>query len=87
MDGRLPLQGGNRTRPTGRLHQEGSLRGAFFTPAPAALVLSVDDCDAIYQQAVAAGAQSLFPPAVQSFGGRMGGVADAWGNEWYIATR
>lgn len=52
---------------------------------PAAFVVSVDDCEAVYRQAVAAGARSLFPPAAQTFGGRMAGLADAWGNEWFVA--
>ena len=54
--------------------------------APAAFYLYVDDCDALYAQAVDAGAASLHPPADQPYGDRMGGVVDAWGNEWYIAT-
>lgn len=54
--------------------------------APAAFIVSVDDCDAVYQQALAAGATSLSPPTKQKFGGWMGGVTDAWGNEWYIAS-
>ena len=54
--------------------------------APAALVLNVDDLDAVYDRALRAGARSLFAPAAQSFGGRMAGVADAWGNEWFIAS-
>lgn len=53
--------------------------------APAAFVVNVVDLDAVYPQALAAGATALFPPAAQSFGGRMGGVADAWGNEWFLA--
>jgi uncharacterized glyoxalase superfamily protein PhnB len=54
--------------------------------APAAFIVSVDDCDAVYRRALAAGATSLSPPTKQKFGGWMGGVTDAWGNEWYIAS-
>ena len=50
-------------------------------PAPAAFVLNADDADAMYAQALAAGATALFAPAPQAYGGRMGGVRDAWGNE------
>lgn len=53
--------------------------------APAAFIVSVDDCEAVYRRALAAGARSLYPPAAQKFGGRMAGVADAWGNEWFLA--
>jgi PhnB protein len=54
--------------------------------APAAFYLYVDDCDALYAQAVAAGATALHAPADQTYGDRMGSVADPWGNEWFIAT-
>jgi uncharacterized glyoxalase superfamily protein PhnB len=54
--------------------------------APSALVVSLEDLDAAYEQAMAAGARSLFPPAKQAFGGRMAGVADAWGNEWFLGS-
>jgi uncharacterized glyoxalase superfamily protein PhnB len=54
--------------------------------APAAFIVSVDDCDAVYERALGAGATRLFPPTEQTFGGRMGGVADAWGNEWFVAS-
>ena len=61
--------------------------GAAFFDAPAMFILNVDDCDAAYERALAAGATSLAAPASQTFGGRMAGVADAWGNEWYLASR
>lgn len=54
--------------------------------APAAFILYVPDCDALYQQAVEAGGKSLHPPIDQPYGDRMGGVVDPWGNEWFIAT-
>jgi uncharacterized glyoxalase superfamily protein PhnB len=51
-----------------------------------AFYLYVPDADALYRQAVAAGAKSLYPPSDQPYGDRMGGVEDPWGNTWYIAT-
>ena len=54
--------------------------------APAAFYLYVDDGDALYAQAVSAGATALHAPADQTYGDRMGSVADPWGNEWFIAT-
>lgn len=53
---------------------------------PTGFYLYVDDCDAVYQQAREAGAESLFPPADQPYGDRMAGVRDPWGNEWFLAT-
>jgi uncharacterized glyoxalase superfamily protein PhnB len=53
---------------------------------PFAFYLYVPDADALYQQAVAAGAKPLYPPSDQPYGDRVGGVEDAWGNTWYIAS-
>jgi uncharacterized glyoxalase superfamily protein PhnB len=54
--------------------------------APSALVVSLDDLDAAYEQALAAGATPLVEPASRTFGGHMAGVADVWGNEWFLAS-
>ena len=54
--------------------------------APSAFYLYVPDADALYKQAVDAGAKSLYAPADQPYGDRVGGVEDAWGNTWHIAT-
>jgi PhnB protein len=48
--------------------------------------MNVPDCDALYEQALRAGAKSIRPPADQPYGFRQGGVEDAWGNQWYIST-
>jgi PhnB protein len=42
--------------------------------------------DAWYRRAVEAGATPLHEPADQPYGDRSGGVRDAFGNQWYIAT-
>jgi PhnB protein len=60
--------------------------GGFDFAAPASFYLYVDDCDALYARAIAAGAMSLHAPADQPYGDRVGGVTDPWGNEWFIAT-
>jgi PhnB protein len=52
---------------------------------PGAFYLYVGDADAMYQQALAAGAKSLWPPADQPYGDRVGGVEDSMGNQWFIA--
>jgi uncharacterized glyoxalase superfamily protein PhnB len=56
------------------------------TPAPAALHLYVEDVDAVYERAVAAGATSLDPPTDHEYGERGAAVEDAGGNHWYLAT-
>ena len=59
--------------------------GEQAAPEQVGFYLYVADCDALYEQAVAAGATPLFPPAPQSYGDRMGAVRDAMGTTWYIA--
>ena len=52
---------------------------------PTTFYLYVDDADALYHRAVAAGATSLAPPADMSYGDRVGSVQDPTGTIWYIA--
>ena len=58
----------------------------IFPPMPAALHLFVPDVDAVYRQALDAGATSLSEVVDQPYGERSGSVRDAFGNFWYIAT-
>jgi len=46
----------------------------------------VEDCDAIYRQALAAGGKSLREPADQFYGDRSAGVEDPFGFQWWLAT-
>jgi PhnB protein len=55
--------------------------------SPASLWLFVDDSDALYNRAVAAGAKVQMPIADQFWGDRAGSVADPAGYSWWIATR
>jgi PhnB protein len=54
---------------------------------PASNYLYVDDADAVFNKAIAAGATVVIPIADQFYGDRMGGVRDPQGNLWWIATR
>jgi PhnB protein len=54
-------------------------------PMRTGFYLYVPDADALYEQAVAAGATPLAPPSDQSYGDRMGSVMDAQGIIWFIA--
>ncbi len=58
-----------------------------YQPMPTMFYLYVPDCDAVYRRAIAAGATSMSEPKDQSYGDRSGAVKDAFGNQWYIATR
>lgn len=53
---------------------------------PTALHVYVEDTDAVYQQALEAGASSIGAPVDQQYGERSAGVKDPSGNVWYIAT-
>jgi len=57
-----------------------------YQPMKSTFYLYVTDVDAVYRQAVAAGAKSLSQPADQPYGDRNAGVADVFGNTWYLAT-
>lgn len=57
-----------------------------WKPRPCAVYVYVDDVDATYQCAVAAGGKSLGEPKDQFYGDRSGGVEDPCGNSWWIAT-
>lgn len=59
---------------------------AAYQAMPTMLYLYVADTDALYQQALRAGATSIREPVDQFYGDRSGAVQDAWGNQWWIAT-
>jgi uncharacterized glyoxalase superfamily protein PhnB len=52
---------------------------------PSDFYLYVGDADALYEQALAAGAKSLSPPTDQVYGDRLAAVEDRVGNHWFIA--
>jgi PhnB protein len=50
------------------------------------LYIYVANVDGVYQQAVRAGGKSIMEPTDMFYGDRSGGVKDASGNSWFIAT-
>jgi PhnB protein len=54
---------------------------------PVHIYLYVEDADALFAQAVGAGAKQLLPMQNQFYGDRSGGITDPFGHVWYIATR
>ena len=56
-------------------------------PRPISLHCYVEDCDEIFVGAITAGAKPIYEVQDKPYGERNGGVQDAWGNQWYIATR
>ena len=59
---------------------------AHYGGAPMTLMFYTDDCDAIYNKAIAAGSKSLREPTDQFYGDRMAGIEDPFGFQWYVAT-
>ena len=54
--------------------------------SPVHMFLYVEDADATFDRAVAAGATELMPVEDSHDGDRRGGVTDPYGHVWYIAT-
>jgi PhnB protein len=63
----------------------GEAQGKYET-MDAMFYLYVPNMEAVYRQALAAGATSFQEPTDQPYGDRNAGVKDAFGNKWYIAT-
>ncbi len=70
---------GNATLEIDEAHGE-------FQPMPCHLHVYVPDTDAVYAQALRAGASSIEAPRNAPYGDRAAGVKDSWGNSWFIAT-
>jgi PhnB protein len=52
---------------------------------PSTMYLRVDDADATYKQAVAAGATTVFEPTNTYYGARVACVTDVADNDWWIS--
>ena len=50
------------------------------------IMLYVNDVDAVFKRAIAAGASSVMEVADQFYGDRAGGLKDPFGHKWHIAT-
>lgn len=57
-----------------------------YPARPGMIGLYVEDADATYARAIAAGATSLHEVADQFYGDRSGAVQDASGMQWWIST-
>lgn len=54
--------------------------------APVSIYAYVEDADAVFAKAIAAGAQELSPVSLKFYGNREGGVTDPFGITWWLAT-
>ena len=59
---------------------------AQWKAMPTTLYLYLEDVDAAYARALAAGATAIAEPKNQFYGDRSGGVQDMCGNFWWVAT-
>lgn len=66
--------------------QMGSRSPESIGGSPVSILLYVEDVDAVFNQAVAAGATIQRPVRDQFYGDRTGGIMDPFGHSWYIAT-
>jgi PhnB protein len=66
--------------------QRGAKSPKTLGGTPVHVHLYVEDVDATYKQALAAGATVLSPLQNQFYGDRSGGVVDPFGHSWYLAT-
>jgi PhnB protein len=57
-----------------------------FQTRPCYLHVYVPDADALYAQALRAGATSVEPPTDKPYGDRSAAVKDPFGNTWFLAT-
>jgi len=57
-----------------------------LTQSSNSIYVYVDDVDAVYKQAVAAGAKGTMEPADMFYGDRHGALTDTEGNQWWVAT-
>ena len=55
-------------------------------PMPTMFYAYVDDVDAAYQRALAAGATAMESPGLQPYGERRAAVRDPFDNQWYLAA-
>jgi uncharacterized glyoxalase superfamily protein PhnB len=61
--------------------------GGEWPPVPANVHIYVADVDATYRRALAAGATSVQEPVRKDDADKRGGVRDAGGTTWWIATK
>jgi PhnB protein len=74
------------TLKIGTSHLELGEAHGKYQPMKSMFYLYVPDVDAMYKRAIAAGATSIHEPKDQPYGDRVGAVADAFGNQWYMGT-
>ncbi|HEX7902220.1 MAG TPA: VOC family protein [Planctomycetota bacterium] len=78
--------GGSKIMLADEFPQMNSRGPKAFGGTPVQIHLYVEDVDAVFARAVAAGAKVLRPVADQFYGDRAGGLEDPFGHVWHVAT-
>jgi PhnB protein len=78
--------GGSRIMLSDEHPPMGAVGPASLGGSPVMLHLYVDDVDALFAQAVAAGATVVRPLTDEFYGDRAGGLKDPFGHLWHLAT-
>src|SRR6478672_4292497 len=72
------------------LSDESAEMGALSTQTiggtPFSIMIYVENVDAVFNQAIAAGGEQIRPVADQFYGDRTGGLKDPFGFQWWLAT-
>ena len=66
--------------------ERGVLAPAANGARPVSVFAYVEDVDAVFTKATAAGAKAIAPPADMFWGDRFGKLLDPFGHEWSLAT-
>jgi len=68
-------------------HPEIQARGPeHYGGSPVSILLYVDDVDALFKRAIAAGGTETRPVANQFYGDRSGSLTDPFGHRWHLST-
>lgn len=78
--------GGSMIMLSDEFPERGVMSPTHYGGPTSSLMLYVPDADAVFRQAVAAGATALMPVTDMFWGDRMGQVLDPFGHKWAIAT-
>ena len=86
MNAEIAIEG-TRLMLADEMPQIGSTSPETLAGTSVVLDLHVADADAVFRNALAAGATEIYPLADQFYGDRAGRVRDPFGHHWIIATR
>lgn len=66
--------------------EKGYLGPQALKGSPVSLMIYVEDVDAIFGRAIAAGAKEVTPVEDKFYGDRSGSLTDPFGHQWHIST-